>query len=173
MPTLLDLLGDRIPPPHLDGASLKPFLDGGAPRRLARRRALGVRFRCVAELHAESHFGIAARDCNLAVLRTEHFKYVHFGGGLPPLLFDLADDPNELRNLAPGAGLPPGPAGICRTASRLAGEHLDQSLALTELTEEGVAGSPARLGYGLGSMKKARAVVRHGPLVDHWGRVTG
>ena len=42
-PTLLDLLGAE-PPPHLDGRSLKPFLRRRAAARLARRRALGVRF---------------------------------------------------------------------------------------------------------------------------------
>jgi arylsulfatase A-like enzyme len=32
--------------------------------------------------------------CNLQVVRTDRLKYVHFAG-LPPVLFDLAADPDE------------------------------------------------------------------------------
>ena len=46
---------------------------------------------------AEYHTDAAGR---LAFGRSADFKYVHFGGGLPPLLFDLAQDPEELNNVA-------------------------------------------------------------------------
>jgi arylsulfatase A-like enzyme len=39
------------------------------------------------------------RSCDLAVLRTRTHKYVHFQK-LPPLLFDLRDDPGELHDRA-------------------------------------------------------------------------
>jgi arylsulfatase A-like enzyme len=35
----------------------------------------------------------------MAAVRTEREKYVHFAN-LPPLHFDLASDPHEMRNLA-------------------------------------------------------------------------
>ena len=38
-------------------------------------------------------------QCSLAAIRDDRFKYVHFPT-LPPLLFDLEEDPNEFRNLA-------------------------------------------------------------------------
>jgi arylsulfatase A-like enzyme len=48
---------------------------------------------------AEKALGLTLHQCNLTVIRDEHFKYVHFAG-LPPLLFDLANDPGEFTNLA-------------------------------------------------------------------------
>ncbi|TGV58318.1 DUF4976 domain-containing protein, partial [Mesorhizobium sp. M00.F.Ca.ET.149.01.1.1] len=98
-PTLLDLIG-AAPEPHLDGMALAPWLDGDQPGNWRDAAHWEFDFRSVAEGEAERHFGIGSRDCNLAVLRTIDFKYVHFGGGLPPLLFDLMKDPGELSNVA-------------------------------------------------------------------------
>jgi arylsulfatase A-like enzyme len=36
----------------------------------------------------------------VSALRETRWKYVHFGGGVPPMLFDLAADPLETTNLA-------------------------------------------------------------------------
>jgi arylsulfatase A-like enzyme len=52
---------------------------------------------------AENRWGLPAAHCVLTVLRTEGVKYVQFAadpGLLPPLLFDLGDDPGELHDLA-------------------------------------------------------------------------
>jgi len=69
---------------------------------------------------------------------------VLFGGGLPPLLFDLDKDPGELTNVAADAAY----LGVrLEFAERLLAwraEHLDQSLALAELTDEGVVGYVGR-----------------------------
>lgn len=143
LPTLLDLLGEG-PPPHLDGRSLKPFLEGAAPRDWRDAAHWEFDFRSVADGEAERHFGIGSRQCNLAVIRSQDFKYVHFGGGLPPLLFDLKKDPSELTNVAND---PAYLAVRLQFAERLLAwraEHLDQSLALAELTENGVAGYVSR-----------------------------
>ncbi|MER9582112.1 alkaline phosphatase family protein [Mesorhizobium sp. M0276] len=139
LPTLLDLLGEASAP-HLDGYSLKPFVGGGSPPDWRDAAHWEFDFRSIADGEAERHFGIASRQCNLAVIRTEKFKYVHFGGGLPPLLFDLESDPGELDNLAAS---PEHLAVRLEFAERLLAwraEHLDQSLALAELTEHGVVG---------------------------------
>lgn len=96
LPTLIDLLG-VAPEPHLDGCSLKPFLSGGTPAVWRDAAHWEFDFRSVADGEAERHFGLTSRQCNLAVIRTQKFKYVHFGGGLPPLLFDMENDPGELR----------------------------------------------------------------------------
>ncbi|WP_181956535.1 MULTISPECIES: alkaline phosphatase family protein [Mesorhizobium] len=143
VPTLLDLLGED-PAPHLDGYSLKPFLSGGIPASWRDAAHWEFDFRSIAGGDAEAHFSIGSRQCNLAVIRTEKFKYVHFGGNLPPLLFALETDPGELNNLAKH---PAYLAARLEFAERLLAwraEHLDQSLALAELTEHGVVGHVAR-----------------------------
>jgi arylsulfatase A-like enzyme len=144
MPTLLDLLG-QAPPAHLDGRSLAPFLDGRPPRDWREAAHWEFDFRSIGKGSAERHFGLASRQCNLAVVRTEKFKYVHFGGGLPPLLYDLQADRDELRNLAEDRAFLAVRLEFAERLLAWRAAHLDQSLALSELTERGVAGFPAAL----------------------------
>ncbi len=98
MPTVLDALGLPVPG-HLDGASLLPFLNGESPGAWRREAHWECDFRDVVSGAAQDHFGVGLDRCNLAVIRGERYKYVHFGG-LPSLLFDLHDDPDELHNIA-------------------------------------------------------------------------
>jgi arylsulfatase A-like enzyme len=142
-PTLLDLTG-ATPKPHLDGRSLAPWLDGDVPTGWRDAAHWEFDFRSITEGEAERHFGIGSRECNLAVIRTEDFKYVHFGGGLPPLLFDLKKDPQELRNLADDPAYLPVRLDFAEKMLGWRARHLDQSLALAELTEHGVVGHVAR-----------------------------
>ena len=79
LPTTLDLIGAEVPA-HLDGRSLKPFLEGPAPEDWRDAAHWEFDFRSIAEPAGETHFGIGSRHCNLAVVRTETLKYVHFGG---------------------------------------------------------------------------------------------
>ena len=143
LPTFLDLAG-QMPPPHLDGRSLAPFLAGETPPVWRDAAHWEYDFRSISNQGAERHFGIGSRQCNLAVIRSGRFKYVHFAGGLPPLLYDVVNDPGELNNLADD------PAYLSvrlDRAERLLAwraEHLDQSLALCELTEKGVVGEFAK-----------------------------
>jgi arylsulfatase A-like enzyme len=97
MPTILEWLGLPIPV-SCDGSSLLPILHGQTNPRT--------------EVHFEYSLRIGFpyahlrpldldwRDSELAVLRTERWKYVHFTGALPPVLFDLERDPDELVNRA-------------------------------------------------------------------------
>jgi arylsulfatase A-like enzyme len=140
LPTVLDLAGSGIPR-HLDGHSLAPFLDGTGSANWRDAAHWEFDFRTISKQKAETHFGVGPRQCNLAVVRTEKFKYVHFGGGLPPVLFDLTDDPDETRNVA---GDPAYRSARLDMAERLLAwraEHLDQSLALSELTDDGISGT--------------------------------
>ncbi|MBX3579669.1 MAG: alkaline phosphatase family protein [Rhizobiaceae bacterium] len=141
LPTMLDLLGAPALA-HLDGRSLAPFLaDGDGPAAWRTAAHWEYDFRSVAKHAAESHFGLGSRQLNLAVIRDERFKYVHFGGGLPSLLFDLRDDPGELRNVAADDAYRSTRLDYAEQMLAWRAEHLDQSLALAELTEQGVAGS--------------------------------
>ncbi len=144
MPTLLDLLG-ATPPAHLDGRSLAPFLGGGAPANWREAAHWEFDFRSIEKGAAERHFGLRPQQCNLAVMRTDKFKYVHFGGGLPPLLYDLENDPGELANLAADPAFLPVRLELAERLLAWRAEHLDQSLALSALTEAGVVGAPAIL----------------------------
>lgn len=139
LPTVLDLLGARVPG-HLDGRSLTPFLDGSQPTQWRDAAHWEFDFRSIASGTVERTTGLTPRQSNLAVIRDTKFKYVHFGGGLPALLFDLTNDPDETLDVAadPAYG-----AARLEMAERLLAwraEHLDQSLALSEVTDRGVIG---------------------------------
>ena len=69
---------------------------------------------------------------------------MHFAGGLPPLLYDLIDDPGELNNLADDPAYMSVRLDHAERLLAWRAEHLDQSLALCELTENGVVGEVAR-----------------------------
>jgi choline-sulfatase len=84
-PTLLDLSGNAVAPvERLDGRSLVPLLDGRQPDRD------GMAF---------IDFAGGGHDRVARALRRGHCKYVH-ADGLPPLLYDLSKDPDELTNRA-------------------------------------------------------------------------
>ena len=101
MPTILDWLGQDIPS-ECDGHSLLPFIEGGAPKTWREEAHMELDFRTTPNLEgfdAEQAIGLAPDDCQLAILRGKRWKYVHFAT-LPPLLFDLENDPDEMENLA-------------------------------------------------------------------------
>lgn len=144
MPTLLELIGGE-PLPHLDGQSLKPFLDGNEPAAWRDAAHWEYDFRSVADGTTEAHFGTGSRALNLSVIRTEAVKYVHFGGGLPPLLYDLVNDPGETRNLANDPAWLSVRLDFAERLLAWRARHLDQSLALSELADGGATGHFAHL----------------------------
>jgi arylsulfatase A-like enzyme len=56
-------------------------------------------FRDVPGTPAETVLGLSIDECSLCVVQDDHYKYVHFAA-LPPLLFDLARDPNQFHDVA-------------------------------------------------------------------------
>ena len=99
-PTILDWLGADAPP-GFNGCSLLPFLDGTAPDAWRDHVFFEIDLADpLAPTRYQHHFGLKAADCNLAVLREDRYKLVHFNGGLPPMLFDLQEDPDEVADRA-------------------------------------------------------------------------
>ena len=148
-PTLLAWL-DQEQPLGFDGHSLLPFLDGRTP--------LHWRDYVFAELDLgdperptfyEKTLGLPMSQCNLAVLRERRWKYVHVNGGLPPLLFDMIEDPEETRNLA---GDDASAAELLRLSRRMLDHrmtHADHRLSRYKLTDGGlVAAAPHGSGSG-------------------------
>ncbi len=94
MPTILDWLGLEVPV-QCDGRSLLPFLKGEMPGGWRQEAHWEFDFQDPVGQRAETSLGLGSDQCSLAVLRGRRYKYVHFAA-LPPLLFDLDKDPDEL-----------------------------------------------------------------------------
>jgi arylsulfatase A-like enzyme len=98
MPTILDWLGVEIPA-ACDGVSLLPWLRGETPA--AWRDAVHFEFDLRGGWPDPSrrHEAIPDDAGPMVAMRTHKWKCVHFTG-LPPVLYDLATDPGERRNVA-------------------------------------------------------------------------
>jgi arylsulfatase A-like enzyme len=99
MPTMLDWLGLDIPS-QCDGFSLLPTLNNGAaPSGWREEVHWEYDFRNVRDDHIEKQLGLTLHQCGLSVIRDHRYKYVHFSA-LPPLFYDLQQDPGEFTNQA-------------------------------------------------------------------------
>jgi arylsulfatase A-like enzyme len=141
MPTVLDLVGGRLPE-FADGASLRPFLDGdlsgwAAPEgwRTAVRHEFD--FRDPTSDVIERFYGLRMDQCAISVIRDRTTKYVHFCGDLPPLLFDLADDPGELVDRHGDPAYATRELELAGRLLRMHLEHTDPRLANTRATPNG------------------------------------
>ena len=139
-PTILDMAG-RVPPPGMDGRSLRPFLEGRTPDAWREHVHLELDFGDPqTPTPTQRALGLDLHDCNLAILRRADFKLVHFNGGLPPLLFNLTEDPHEMHNLADD----PAQAGTLLEMTRALLDHrmrhADRSLSDMKITPDGVFG---------------------------------
>lgn len=138
MPTILDWLGLPIPA-QCDGRSLTGFCHGHPMPGWRQAAHFEFDFGDPIGRAAERALGLGDDECGLAVLRGPRFKYVHFAG-LPPLLFDMVEDPHETRDLA---GDPAHAAVALDCARRL----LDWRIAWADRRLPRYRGSPAGLTF--------------------------
>ncbi len=142
MPTLLDWLGMAIP--HAcDGRSLGPFLrSSDGPQRWREEAHWEYDFRDPTDDSAERALGIPLHACTLNVIRGDRYKYVHFAG-LPPLLFDLLEDPHEMRNRATDPAYLPIVLDYAQRMLSWRMRHDDQTLTHLAVTSKGVVARPS------------------------------
>jgi arylsulfatase A-like enzyme len=144
MPTLLGAIGAEVPR-QCDGASLAPFLAGaGAPRGWRGAAHWEFDFRDDAAAAIGEH-ELTPDQCTLNVLRGERFKYVHFTK-LPPLLFDLQQDPHEMRDLAADPAHAPTMLACTQALLSWRMAHDERTLTNLRLTSQGVVAEGAVAG---------------------------
>ena len=124
-------------PRQCDGRSLLPFCDGETPADWRREVHYEFDFRDLHYSKPESALGLPMDKCGLAVVQDENYKYVHFAA-LPPLFFDLKDDPGQLVNRAGD------PAYAARQAD-YAARMLNWRLGFAERTLTGYRATPKGL----------------------------
>ena len=143
MPTVLDALDIDIPR-QCDGYSLMPYLRGDKPSNARHDLHWEYDFRDQDNAELEKQLGIAIDKCQMNVIRDQHYKYVHFTN-LPPLLFDVQNDPAELINLADD---PTHATVLADMAQRMLSWRMrndERTLTDVNVTREGVFKGSARV----------------------------
>ena len=98
MPTVLDHIGLEIPA-QCDGASLLPFCRGERPDEWRQEYHAEFDLRSLVDDKLNPSAELTRNQCTANVICGERYKYVHFTT-LPPLFFDLGEDPHEFHDLA-------------------------------------------------------------------------
>ncbi len=83
----------------IDGRSLVPFLHGTPPSAWRDAAHFGYDFRDLVGKSVETTLGLTSTACHFRAIRSKQWKYVEFPT-LPPLIFDMSNDPGEGINLA-------------------------------------------------------------------------
>jgi arylsulfatase A-like enzyme len=102
LPTICEFIDCEVPL-QSDGWTLAPFVRGDpVPDHWRDTAHFEWSFADPVHQLAETMFGIPMSHCALEVSRGSRYKYVQFAAEadvFPPLLFDLAQDPDQTRNL--------------------------------------------------------------------------
>ena len=131
----------------MNGMSLTPFLEGVVPE--------GWRDHVYFELDFgepdaatiwQNEMGLQLRHSNLAVLRDENYKLVHFNGQVPPLLFDMDSDPGEMVDLSQSAGMQQTLLRMTRKLLDHRMTHADHALSDFKATANGTVRFPPGAG---------------------------
>lgn len=100
VPTFIDATGAEPPSHRLEGRTIQPLLFG--------ERQESARDHVFSEIDyafyaARDTLNVGPADARGYMIRTDHWKYVHFKG-FPPQLFDLKNDPEEFEDLGRTSG---------------------------------------------------------------------
>ena len=136
MPTILEWLGGEIPR-AVDGASLLPLIERGAPADWREVLHYEYDFRDIFYSKPEGALGLSMDDCSLCAIQDEHYKYVHFAA-LPPLFFDLKRDPNQFENLAEEPEYASRVRDYAQRALSLRMRHAERTLTHFRATPQGL-----------------------------------
>ena len=93
--TFVEVAGGKVPDHIIEGRSLLPWLRGETPDWRAcvvSEYDYSPRVQCV-------ELGLEPRDARLFMVFDGRYKLIHAEGGFRPILFDLAEDPDEFHDL--------------------------------------------------------------------------
>lgn len=94
--TFVELSNQPVPDHVIEGRSLLPWIHGQTPSDW---RTYAISEYDYAPTPIARSLGLAPRDARCTMLATHDWKLIHFEGALPPMLFDLHNDPDELNDL--------------------------------------------------------------------------
>lgn len=95
-PTFVEIAGATPPENWLEGRSLLPLLREGPD---AAWRNYAISEYNYSPTPIRDNLTLSDADARLFMLVTDSWKMIHFEGGFRPMLFDLANDPDELIDL--------------------------------------------------------------------------
>ncbi len=132
LPTILDAYGIEAPGHKLEGRSLLPLL-----------RRQDVKWRDYAVSESDYSFRSFVREplqrgidgCRSTMLRTQRWKYIRYDG-MRPQLYDLANDPDELVDLALGSEH----AALCKDFETMLFDWLRHRKIHTTISDADIAG---------------------------------
>ncbi|MFT7306093.1 MAG: arylsulfatase A-like enzyme [Candidatus Azotimanducaceae bacterium] len=139
MSTMLEWMDTPVPV-QCDGSSLISTVNQGIfPKKWRDAAHWEFDFRSVVNGEPmEEQLGLTLHQCTLNVIRNHEYKYVHFTH-LPPLFFDLTNDPEELVNQANNPDYTQKVLHFAQQMISWRMNHDEQTLTHLALEEDGVA----------------------------------
>lgn len=102
-PTFVQAAGGAARDEYLEGKSLLPFLHGDASAT-DNWREFAISEYDYAMTEMAPRLGVSAKDARLFMVADDRWKFMWAEGGLPPMLFDLREDPDEFVDLGRDPG---------------------------------------------------------------------
>ena len=96
LPTFVEMAGGTPRDEWLEGRSLMPLLRGESP---ADWRTYAVSEYDYSITPMAGRLNLAPKDARLFMVTDDRWKFMHAEGGFAPMLFDLQNDPMELKDL--------------------------------------------------------------------------